>query len=558
MERWELGAAVEREIDGLWFPAVLVEAAPEGLVVRYPEGHVELIADLEELRTPRTDTAHPATCTPEVAEAKVASPSHDETQGHADSYHTVPGQIPQPSNQNPSEALPGLTGLQASLQKRLEGLNRVQQDLQSTSKHTLQPVRESLESCLDDYATLIDKALAGVDSDAVTAELVDSPNCINAIPSSHLVRQEVAGDARELVVLVEPQVRLRAGVGLGTGQQQWFAGIVLCQWLHSSNCSVQIQGATILELGSGLGLCGIVCAHLGAKQVFCTDVSQMLPLLSENVAENCRKHDVCQPSVHELVWGRTNQPLSDRVDLIVCCETLYNPGAHQDLLYTLKVNASMSTCTVLFCYDPRNDEPEQRFFMELQALGFVLQEASGVDTLGLDRVRICTATKSARDTLVVPAPGSIVPLVCAPHDMVVPYLIKLCGLGPEHCVLDLGCGEGDVLIHTALECGASIRGIDIQPEYISAAGTRSQQAGIAHLADFMVGDFNSINVTTSFVQDATVLYLFLLPTALEILGSLIKDCIALKKSVVTFQYHLDESLDIEVRKEELMGMMRLY
>ena len=165
---------------------------------------------------------------------------------------------------------------------------------------------------------------------------------------------------------------------------------------------------------------------------------------------------------------------------------------------------------------------------------------------------------SLQQQMVVPAAGSIVPLVSAPRDMVVHYLIKLCALGPEHCVLDLGCGQGEVLIHTALESGASVRGIDIQPEYIDVARARSQQAGITHLSEFMIGDFKSLDVTTPFLQHATVIYLFLLPTALEILGPLIKDCIALKKSVVTFQYHLDKSLDIEVRKEDLMGMMRLY
>lgn len=44
-----------------------------------------------------------------------------------------------------------------------------------------------------------------------------------------------------------------------------------------------MQGRTVLELGSGTGVVGIVAAALGAKRVLLTDFPHLLPHIQRNI-----------------------------------------------------------------------------------------------------------------------------------------------------------------------------------------------------------------------------------------------------------------------------------
>lgn len=48
-----------------------------------------------------------------------------------------------------------------------------------------------------------------------------------------------------------------------------------------------VTGRSVLELGAGLGLASIVCAHLGAAQVTATDRPEFMELIQRNVDRNC-------------------------------------------------------------------------------------------------------------------------------------------------------------------------------------------------------------------------------------------------------------------------------
>lgn len=59
------------------------------------------------------------------------------------------------------------------------------------------------------------------------------------------------------------------------------------------NC---IRGKTVLELGAGLGLCGLAAAYLGAIEVILTDLDYILETLRSNVALNKLSIDSCSSS----------------------------------------------------------------------------------------------------------------------------------------------------------------------------------------------------------------------------------------------------------------------
>jgi predicted nicotinamide N-methyase len=87
-----------------------------------------------------------------------------------------------------------------------------------------------------------------------------------------------------------------------TGLSLWGGSEALCHYLieHPD----LIVGKSVLELGAGVGLCGIVAHHLGASQVILTDGdAQVLTKLRHNVKRNIR-NDNNTTSCPQLIWGR--------------------------------------------------------------------------------------------------------------------------------------------------------------------------------------------------------------------------------------------------------------
>ena len=70
-----------------------------------------------------------------------------------------------------------------------------------------------------------------------------------------------------------------------TGLTLWRASDLLCRYLCSHPSAV--RGQSVAELGAGLGLCGIVAASLGARNVMMTDGdTDTLKGMRENVSSN--------------------------------------------------------------------------------------------------------------------------------------------------------------------------------------------------------------------------------------------------------------------------------
>ena len=84
-------------------------------------------------------------------------------------------------------------------------------------------------------------------------------------------------------------------------------------------------------------------------------------------------------------------------------------------------------------------------------------------------------------------------------------MLDLAEVGPGTRLLDLGCGDGRIVL-AAAKRGAQALGIDIDPERIALARTEARKAGLETAARFEEGD-----LFTADLADVDVVTLFLLP-----------------------------------------------
>jgi len=84
--------------------------------------------------------------------------------------------------------------------------------------------------------------------------------------------------------------------------------------------------------------------------------------------------------------------------------------------------------------------------------------------------------------------------------------LELAGVTRDDLVMDLGCGDGRIVIAAAQRFGARGIGIDLDPQRIDEANANARAAGVASLVRFIEGDIFDADVT-----GATVVMLYLLP-----------------------------------------------
>ena len=95
---------------------------------------------------------------------------------------------------------------------------------------------------------------------------------------------------------------------------------------------VRVAGRSVVELGCGLGVPGMVCARLGAAPVALTEQDSLVDLLERNVDANFSAASAANVSCRELFWSKAKaQELRDDLvggnffDVVVCCDCVYVP-----------------------------------------------------------------------------------------------------------------------------------------------------------------------------------------------------------------------------------------
>ena len=142
------------------------------------------------------------------------------------------------------------------------------------------------------------------------------------------------------------------------GSRVWDCAILMSQWFAhlAERDPTMFKGKRILELGSGTGLLGIVCAKLGAELVVLSD----LPVLAKTMEANAARNGVdkaCRVRCFNWNDKASVKALLDEFpsfDLIVASDVLVFAGdARKPFLHTTAPDAEFGLlATICACADP--------------------------------------------------------------------------------------------------------------------------------------------------------------------------------------------------------------
>ena len=116
--------------------------------------------------------------------------------------------------------------------------------------------------------------------------------------------------------------------------------------------------------------------------------------------------------------------------------------------------------------------------------------------------------QAGKDVVWVPTP-----------DELVTRMLQLGGVTAKDYVIDLGAGDGKIVIAAARQFGARGHGIEYNPDMVALAQRRAQAAGVAdrarfEQADIFESDFSKADVITMYLMPA--LNLRLRPTLMKL------------------------------------------
>lgn len=179
--------------------------------------------------------------------------------------------------------------------------------------------------------------------------------------------------------------------GTWTGTLLWDSAVHTSQWLlASAEWAAWLPGKSVLELGSGLGLPGLVCHALGASPVLLTDRPPIADLVAEGLKHNsllasppssaAATGGVCTSSFE---WDEAGaaQVLAEQLggrkpDVIIATDCIFSPlfGDTFLLLRMLDLLAGPHT-TALVALERRSGDGAPRFFECAREAGFEVSPA---------------------------------------------------------------------------------------------------------------------------------------------------------------------------------------
>ena len=142
--------------------------------------------------------------------------------------------------------------------------------------------------------------------------------------------------------------------------------------------SIDLRGKSVVELGAGLGLPGMVAHMLGASSVVLTDKANLTDLLRHNVEKNFTSSSV---RVHTLDWSseQDRQSIARPIDLILCCDCIYEPlygKSWKPLAATVRALADPHT-RVIIVVERRNADGVDSFLQCIQSDFEVASQSRG-------------------------------------------------------------------------------------------------------------------------------------------------------------------------------------
>ncbi|GIV20155.1 MAG: hypothetical protein KatS3mg023_1906 [Armatimonadota bacterium] len=139
----------------------------------------------------------------------------------------------------------------------------------------------------------------------------------------------------------------------------WHAAVGLCQYL--CNHPQLVRGKRVLELGTGLGLCGIVAQWLGGEVTLNDYQPDALEFALWNASQNGIR------DIHTLLADWRRFPDVQPFDVVIAADILYERRLHESLREVLQKTTSKGSRVLLA--DPWRDTAWE-FLVEMERAGW--------------------------------------------------------------------------------------------------------------------------------------------------------------------------------------------
>ncbi|KAM9784948.1 methyltransferase-like protein 23 isoform X2 [Syngnathus typhle] len=135
-------------------------------------------------------------------------------------------------------------------------------------------------------------------------------------------------DAQESLSVSIPEV-----LDAQYGMYVWPCAVVLAQYIWSRR--VDVKDKTVLELGAGVSLPGVLASRCGAKVLLSDDANT--PECLQNCRRSCEANGLHGVVTLPLTWGEVSPQLIKlpHLDLIVASDVFYEPRDFEDILVTV-------------------------------------------------------------------------------------------------------------------------------------------------------------------------------------------------------------------------------
>lgn len=147
----------------------------------------------------------------------------------------------------------------------------------------------------------------------------------------------------------------------------WHSEVALSEWLIQEFYPDKLRGKTILELGCGTGLAGIVCAKLGGVPTF----SDIVPMVMDTVKEACELNGIEDYQTLILDWSHP-EAMPGAYNMVLGSEIFYDVSFLDDLSELLKRALTIGGLGV-FCdpnrlgFDTLENTFSQNFHLTVQS-----------------------------------------------------------------------------------------------------------------------------------------------------------------------------------------------
>ncbi|KAI8336595.1 putative methyltransferase-domain-containing protein [Chlamydoabsidia padenii] len=188
------------------------------------------------------------------------------------------------------------------------------------------------------------------------------------------------------------------------GGYVWLSSIIFCSYLDAIHLGMHKgrahrhdwihleHGKRWVELGSGVGLIGLMLHKVGVENIVMTDIDELVPTIEKNVEangilvqsisgrrENKKSMDDCSSMptavvVEPLVWNDDNAirhiKSSGPIHYILACDCIYSEASAVDLIMTMDKLAGPDTLIICLS-EVRNQVAQDTFIKQAQSVFLV-------------------------------------------------------------------------------------------------------------------------------------------------------------------------------------------